>query len=93
MDVVHLLGLGVVRLELVVADRPGGRDAVLMLPLAEVFLAQPIEGGAVHLGRAADEIVDARLKRLAVLVAPDVGRDVAILDEHLLGDPVLRLAR
>ena len=93
VHVVHLLGLRVVRLELVVTDRPRRRDAVLMLPLAEIFLAKPVERGAVHLRRPADKVMDARLKWLAVLVAPYVGRHVAILDEDLLGDPILRLAR
>ena len=53
---VHLvepLGLGVPRLEVVVAERPGRRQPVHVLDLPEVLGPQPVEGGAVELGRAA----------------------------------------
>ena len=63
------------------------------LELAEVLLAQPVERRAVELRRAADEVVDLRLERLALLVVPRVRRDVAVVDEHVLREPVLRLAR
>ena len=63
VHLVELLGLRVVRLEHVVADRPGGRDPAVVLQLAEVLLAQPVQRGAVELGRAADEVVDLRLER------------------------------
>ena len=69
---VDALGLGVVRLHLVVADRPRGRDAVAVAQLAEVLGAQPVQRGAVELRRAADEVVDLRLERLAVAVVPGV---------------------
>ncbi len=65
VHLVELLGLRVVRLQLVVGDRPGGRDAVVVAELAEVLLAQPVERRAVELRRAADEVVDLRLERLA----------------------------
>ena len=93
VHLVVLLGLRVVRLELVVRDRPGRRDAVVVAKLAEVLRAQPVEGGAVELRRPADEVVDLRLERLAVRVVPGVVRDVAVLHEHVLREPVLRLAR
>jgi len=44
VHVVELFGLRVVGLELVVGDRPGGRDAVVVAKLAEVLLAKPVEG-------------------------------------------------
>ena len=93
---VHLVSLlreRVVRLELVVRDRPGGRDAVVMADLSEVLLAEPVERGAVELRRAADEVVDSWLERLAVRVVPRVRRHVAVVDEHRLRQPVLELAR
>jgi hypothetical protein len=92
VDVVEALGLGVVGLELVVADRPGGRDAVVVAQLAEVLAAQPVERGAVQLGGAAHEVVDLRLERLAVGVVPRVLRHVAVVDEHLVRAPVRGLA-
>ena len=76
---VHLvepLGLRVVRLEVVVGQRPRRRDAVDVLELAEVLRAQAVQRRAVQLGGAADEVVDLRLERLAVGVVPGVLRDV-----------------
>ena len=93
VHLVELLGERVVRLQLVVGDRPGRRDAVVVLQLAEVLLAKPVERGAVELRRAADEVVDPRLEGLAARVVPGVRRDVAVVDEHVLVRPVLRLAR
>ena len=74
VHLVELLGLRVVRLEHVVADRPRGRGAVVVLERAEVLRAQPVERGAVELGRPADEVVDLRLERLVVRVVPGVRR-------------------
>ena len=62
-----------------------------MAQLAEVLLPQPVEGGAVELRRAADEVVDLRLKGCAVRVVPRLGRHVAVLHEHVLREPVLGL--
>ena len=93
VHLVELLRLGVVRLELVVGDRPRGRDAVVVVDLAEVLGAQPVERCAVELGRAADEVVDLRLKRLALLVVPGVRGHVAVVDEDVRRLPVLGLAR
>ena len=92
VHLVVVLGLRVVRLELVVRDRPRGRDTVVVLQLAEVPGAQPVERGAVELRRPAHEVVDLRLERLALLVVPRVLGHVAVVDEHVLGEPVLRLA-
>ena len=67
--------------------RPG-RSAVA--GLAEVLLAKPVGRGAVELRRPADEVVDARLERPAVPVVPRVRRDVAVVHEYRLGQPVPR---
>ena len=94
VHLVELLGLRVVRLHLVVADRPRGRDAVVVAQLAEVLLPEAVQRRAVELGGAADEVVHLRLERLRGLtVVPGVLRDVAVVDEHVPGGPVLRLAR
>ena len=55
--------------------------------------SQPVQRGAVQLGRAADEVVHLRLERGAVGVVPRVGRDVPAVDEHRVGIPVRHLAR
>ena len=64
VHVVQPLGLGVVRLELVVGDRPGRRDAAVMAQLAEVLAPQPEQRRAVELGVAADVVVGVRMQRL-----------------------------
>ncbi len=92
VDLVEPLGLGVPRLELVIGQRPGGRDAVGVLELAEIPGPQPVQRGAVELGGAADEVVHLRLERLPVGVVPGVGRDVLAVHEHRAGIPVVHLA-
>ena len=84
VDLVELLGLGVVRLHVLVGDRPRRRDPVVVLELAEVLRPQPIQRGAVQLGGAADVVVHLRLERRTVGVVPLVGRHVAAVDEHVL---------
>src|SRR5215471_15101088 len=93
VHVVALLREGVVRLELVVRDRPGRRDPVVMLELAEIFGTQAVQGSAVQLRRTADEVMHLRLERLALLVVPRVLRHVAVVDEHLFREPVLGFTR
>src|SRR5262245_6755209 len=63
-----------------------------MLEDPEILFAEAVERGAVELGGAADEVVDLRLERLALLVVPGVGRDVAVVDEDVGRRPVGRLA-
>ena len=93
VHLVHRLGGGVIRLHVRIRDGPGRRQAVVVMNVAEVLLAHPVERGAVQLGGAADEVMHLRLEeRLALHVVPAVGRDVAALDEHVLGRPVGRLA-
>ena len=82
VHVVELLRERVVRLQLVVGDRPRRRDAVVVLQLAEVLLAEPVQRGAVQLRRASHEVVHPRLEGLAARVVPRVRRDVAVVHEH-----------
>ena len=72
VDMVELLRLRVIRFEILVADRPVGRHAVGGAVSSEILLTQPEQRRAIHLGRAADEVMDTRLERLAVLVIPRV---------------------
>ena len=65
VHLIEALGLGVVRLELVVADRPRRRDAAVMPQLAEVLSPQPEQRRAVELRVAADVVVGVRMQRLA----------------------------
>ena len=92
VDLIEVLGLRVVRLELVVADRPRRRDAAVVANLAEVLLAQPEQRGAVELGVAADVVVGVRMERLAVLVLPHFLGVVLRLDVDRPRAPVVLLA-
>src|SRR5262249_10628147 len=65
----------------------------MVLELAEVLLAEAIERGAVELRRTAHEVVHLRLERSSLAVVPGVRRHVAVVEEDLLRQPVLRLAR
>ena len=85
---VEPFGLGVPRLEVVVAQRPGRGQPVDVLDLAEVRRAQPVQRRAVHFGRPAHEVVHLRLERPAVGVVPRIGRDVPVVDEDRLRVPV-----
>src|SRR5215469_1634305 len=73
VHLVQLFGPAVVGLEFLVSDGPGGGDAVVVAQLPEIFFAQAIERGAVHLGGPTDIVVDLRLKGLTPLVIPGIG--------------------
>src|SRR5258707_5176331 len=96
MLAVHLiepLRPGVVGRQGVVVQRAGWRDPVGELDLAEVGWPQPVEGGTVHLRRAAYEVVHLRLERIAVGVVPGVGGYGPAVDEDGVRVPVRELAR
>ena len=93
VHVVELLGLGVVWLEIVVAERPGGRDPAVMPDLAEILPAQPEQRRAVHLGVAADVVMYPGMERRAVAVVPGLLGLVLRLNEYRGRIPVLPLAR
>ncbi len=57
VHVVELLGLRVVRLEVLIAQRPGRRDATGVLDLAEVLPSQAEQRRAVELRVASDVLV------------------------------------
>jgi len=93
MDVVYALGHRVIGLELFVGDRPGRRDSAVMAEFTEILPAQAKKRSAENLGRAANEVVRARLKWLAGGVVPDVLGDVAVPGVDLDRIPVLLFAR
>src|SRR5713226_9890320 len=79
VDVVQTLGVGIVRLQIVVADRPGRRKTAVMFYFSEVLRAQAEQGGAVELRIAADVVVRVRMQLFAVLVVPHFFRLVFTL--------------
>jgi hypothetical protein len=92
VDEVEALRLVVVGREVLVRERPRGRDAGVVANLAEVPFAEPEEDGAVHLRLATDVVVLAGMERLPVLVVPGLVRLVLVLDEDGVRVPVVRLA-
>src|SRR5262249_37969382 len=65
MHLIEVLGLRVVRFEIVVRDRPGGRNAAVVAHRTEVLAPQADQRGAVELGVAADAVVGAGMELLA----------------------------
>ena len=88
VHLVQLLGLCVVRLEVVVGDRPGRGRAVVVDQLTEILLTEAVERRAVELRVAANEVVDLRLERLPFGVIPGVLGYVLVVDEDVLREPV-----
>src|SRR5437660_2588545 len=93
VHLVEALGRRVVRLQVLVGDGPGRRDATPVLELAEVFPAQAEERGTVELGVAAHVVVRVRMELRAGGIAPDLLRVVLSLEVHRASAPVVLLAR
>src|SRR6185369_9742369 len=93
MHLVEVLGLQVVRLELLVADRPCGRDASVVPELAEVLLPEPEQRRAIELRVPAHGVVGVRMERVSLPVVPDLLRLVPALDVDPSRVPVGLLPR
>ena len=93
VDMIKMLGLCVVGLEVLVAQRPGRRNAAVVSNLTEILLTKPQQGRAINLRIAADVILNAGKERLAVLVIPGLFGPVLGFDKDRLGIPVVFLAR
>src|SRR5208282_2585389 len=70
VHLIEILGLGIVRLQIVITERPRGRDASVVAQFAEIFLAQSEQSSTVKLGVAADVVIGMRMEFVAVLVEP-----------------------
>src|SRR5437667_8811976 len=93
VHLVQVFRLSVVRLQIVVADRPCGRNAAVVAQLAEVFLAKAEQCRAVKLGVSANVVVGVRMQVLAVLVEPGLLSVVMAFHVHELRVPVRLFAR
>jgi len=56
----------VIRLQIIVSDRPSGRHAAMVFDFAEIFLAQPKQRRAEEFGVAAHIIIGMRMQLVAV---------------------------
>src|SRR5215470_13914826 len=70
VHVILVLGLVVVRLEVVIRNRPGGRDSTVVPDFAEVFLAQTKERSAIELSVSSDVVVGVRMKVFPAAIPP-----------------------
>src|SRR5262249_39413875 len=87
------LGFRVPRFEVVVAERPRGGEATVMLDRAEVLGPEAEERGAVELGVAADVVVLLWREAVPGGGLPRLVRRVLPAEEHGIGVPVVALAR
>src|SRR6266702_8423022 len=85
--------LGIVRFEIVVADRPSRRQSTIMMQQAEVFSAETKQRSAVELRVPAHIVVRVRMKRLSLRVVPVLLRLVLSFEVHQRWIPVGFLAR
>src|SRR6516162_427671 len=82
-------GLAVIRLELIIRNRPGRRDSTVMFYLAKILFAEPEQCRAIKLGVATNVIIGVWMQLAAVRVAPTFFRVVATTRIHLQGIPIL----
>src|SRR5207245_4503460 len=93
VHLIEVLRLGVIRLQLLVRDRPGRRDATVVLDLAEILLAEPQQHCPVDFGLAAGVVWDAGMENPHILVFPTDISSVLVVYEDGAGIPALLLAR
>src|ERR1041384_4910952 len=90
---VKMLGLRVIRFELVIADGPRGRDSAVMANLTEVFSTQTKESSAVKLRIPTDKVVGVRVQFLAIAIAPRLFSVVFPFEVYGARAPVVLLTR
>src|SRR5262252_5654164 len=93
MHLVELLGFAIVRLEILIGQRPSRGCPAMMLELAEILFAQAKQRRAVHLGIAAHPIVDPGVERSAIPAVPGLFRLILCIDEHGGRIPIFSFAR
>src|SRR5581483_252421 len=93
VHMIQPLSRGVVRLQIVIRDRPSRRNSAVVLDLAEILLAQPKQRSAVEFRVAAYKIVRVWVQLAAVLVVPNFFRLVFAFEVYGARAPVVLLAR
>src|SRR5262245_34088672 len=91
MHPIDLLGARIVRLQVIVADRPGRSYALSVLAALTDLAAESRQTGAEHLGVAPDPVVNPGAKRATAIIHPMLTGLVAPLEEHCFVTPVLGL--
>jgi hypothetical protein len=90
---IEVFSLLVVRLQIGVAERPRGRNSLMMLDAIEVTLAESGKACPVHLGITANDVMDSWMKRASLPISPHLVGFVAAIDEHFTGGHVCCLPR
>jgi Fic family protein len=88
VNVEQLFGLGVVGLQVGVADGPCGGDSTFVVDDAKIFRAHTEHGCAIDLCLAAYEVGLLRMKFFAVFVLPDFFGVIAVIEKDSGGVPV-----
>ena len=91
VDEVEPLRAIVIWRQVLIADRPAGRDTSGMLDFAKIVDAEPRQRRPEEFGVSANEIVNTRRKPPPLGVAPLFPRLVAVLNEDRFRAPVLGL--
>src|SRR5205814_8508094 len=89
---IDALGLTIIRLELIILNRPCRRDAAMVFNFAEVLFAQTEQRCAIEFGIATDVVIRMRMQLCAIDVAPKFLGVVATFHVHCARIPVLLLA-
>src|SRR3989475_340849 len=92
VHLVELLGLRVIRLQVLVRDRPRGREAAPMLDLPKVLPAEAEQRGAIELSVAANPVVGVRVELSTLRVPPYFLGVVFPLQVDRLRTPVVLLS-
>src|SRR5262249_45419513 len=93
VDLVEMLGLRIIGFEVLVRDRPRGRETAPVLDLAEVLPAKAEERGAVELGVTAHPVVGVGMELSPLGVSPPFPLVFFPLHIAPLRTPVLLLTR
>src|SRR5271166_5305223 len=92
VHLIEILGLGIVRFQIVIANWPSGRDATVVTQFAEILFAQPEQSSTIELGVATDVVIGMRMEFLAILVEPRLFGVVVGINVDDLRIPVRFLA-
>ncbi len=93
VHLIEILGLRVIRLQIVIAYRPCGRDAAMVAEFAKIFFPQTEQRGTVELRIAAHVVICVGVKFFAVLIKPGLFGVVMSVHVDDLGIPVRFLTR
>jgi hypothetical protein len=93
VDVIKLLGLRIIRLQIIVGYGPGRRHPSVVMNLAKIFFTQSEQRCPVELGVTPYTIVGMRLQVFAIAVLPDLFGSVLTIDIHCARVPIVLLTR